>query len=160
MQSTAESRVFFVVGGGSFSPMIGWRQFGAFVHWYHQHKNLTAFISPTQQEIAVRPTLHTEHSQTHIQITGVGYCAASIECAIILPPDTKTQKQLSAHGATSCVSIVFECKIRQRQAAWRLTQRWIREQTGLTKGSLTVTLSRALGALPWSRDSFLSSEDV
>lgn len=41
----------FVGGGGSFSPMIGWRQLGACVQWYQWHKNPTAFMSHTHQEI-------------------------------------------------------------------------------------------------------------
>lgn len=51
MQSTAESGLFLFCGG-SFSPMIGWRQLGAFVWRYQRHRNLTAFMSPTRQEIA------------------------------------------------------------------------------------------------------------
>lgn len=50
MQSTAESGLLFFVsgGGGSFSPMIGWRQLDAFVKRNRPHKNLIAFMSAAQ----------------------------------------------------------------------------------------------------------------
>lgn len=76
-------RAVFFVGGGSFSPMIGWRQLGAFVQRYQRHKNLTAFMSPTQQEIAAWPTLHTNHSRSQmhtLQHTLTHLCR--IQCSI------------------------------------------------------------------------------
>lgn len=52
-----------VVSGGSFSPMAGWRHLGAALR-YRRHQNLPAFMSPTLQETAARPTLC---SQTEVQ---------------------------------------------------------------------------------------------
>lgn len=119
-------------------------------------------MSPTRQEITAWPTLHTSHSQSqmhtlqhaHARLCRIQCCIHQI-CDFL--PDTNHKSSSRAVGRRShsvwlyCLRVSVYSKIRQRQAAWRLPQRRLMEQTGLTKGSLTVRLSWALRALSRSR---------
>lgn len=87
-------------------------------------------------------------TQTHLR---------RIQCSIhqisdfYMTPNHKSSSQV--RGATLCVALLSLSDCVQQDKAIQVTfllQCWIREQTGLTKSSLTVTLSCALGGFSWS----------
>lgn len=163
MQSTAESSFFFV-GGGSFSPMLGWRQLSAFVQRYQWHQNVSHSAGNSSLAHLAHKAFTVTHTAAHTNSPKREYNVGSTKCATFyLAPNHKSHSQAlcSSHSVWRyCLWVTVYSKIRQRQVAWRLTQRQISEQTGLTKGLVTVTQLWPEDCLcsHWSRDNVMSSE--
>lgn len=98
--------------------MIGWRQLGAFVQRYQRHKNLTAFMSPTRQEMAAWPTLHTKRSVTdaHFCNTHTLICPSSIELSLKSEIYNLTSiLMLSICGSIVCVALLSKSDSAQQR---------------------------------------------
>lgn len=155
MQSSAESGLFFyAVGSGSFSPMIGRRR----LQRYQQRKNLSSFMSPSQQEIAAKPTAHNRaflQSRVHATRCSARRCAvfSKVETFNLTPENKSGLRGCLFAGATPvrlyCLRVSVRWKIRRRRAAWRRDGSHAvgsGSRQRLTKSSLAATLGSALRA--------------
>lgn len=114
-------------------------------------------MSPTQQEIAAKPTLHTNQFTVTDAHTAARTHFCKIQCSIHqlcdFLPDTKAQKQLSSCLLVEpvCMALLSlsDCVQEDKAKTGGVTASTAPDQGAdrADKGSLAVTLSSALQAL-------------